>query len=146
MDFVHSNLCQVIFVFLGRSFLHSIRYVDTVCLQKKVLTGSDRLKRLTMAKSILKRRGTMFRKHIINLKKKFFFPFTKMKLTFDSSTIRTPLDRSIGPPVLKNDQRGPLQILSINQQMNSCETEKLICMLLFVSDNNVDEGFLSSGS
>jgi len=54
-------------------------FLDTISIQKKILMGHDRLKRLTLTKSMLKRQTSLVTKKLINLKDKFRNPFNKIK-------------------------------------------------------------------
>lgn len=91
-------------------------FEDSVSLQKKILTGSERLKRLSLTKTFLKRHGNFFRKQVNNLKKKIINPLWKSKMNNENcSTPRA--EKLISHPQLRKEDRTPLQILNFNQQV-----------------------------
>jgi len=94
---------------------------DTISLQKKIPTGTDRLKRLTTTKSIFKRPTAIFRKQINNLKNKFLNSFSKMKISHETPILKTPrrsIKNRLNKPTIELVERGKLQMLSLNHELD----------------------------
>lgn len=116
------SLSGTLHFFTLRSSL-SIR-LDSISLQKKIITGTDRLKRLAITRSLLKRRTAVIRKQMSDLKNKLLNPFGKMKITLEPIGMlpsRTAVSRSSKPKGGSTEQivqeRGKLQILSLNNDL-----------------------------
>ena len=107
--------------------------LESISLQKKIAAGTDRLKRLVITRSLLKRRTAAFRKQMSDLKNKLLNPFGKMKISLEPRKmpdrpviVRTPpsrmvISRSIKPRGGSAEQigqeRGKLQVLSLNSDL-----------------------------
>ncbi|CAF1363314.1 unnamed protein product [Adineta ricciae] len=79
---------------------------DTIALQKKILTGNDRLKRLTLSRSLIKRQTALITKKVSNLTSKLSNPFAKK--------------------TNKNDLKAPEKPVQIAQQSKASSNENLL--------------------
>lgn len=61
-------------------------FVDAISLQKKVPTGTDRLKRLDSSISLFQRQTSFITKKVTNLANKFVNPFANIKKKVDTSS------------------------------------------------------------
>ena len=85
--------------------MFSIR-LDTIALQKKILAGNDRLKRLTLSRSMIKRQTALITKKVSNLTSKLSNPFAKK--------------------TNKNDLKAPEKPIPIAQQSKASSSENLL--------------------
>ncbi|CAF1016163.1 unnamed protein product [Adineta steineri] len=99
---------------------------DTIALQKKILVGNDRLKRLSIPKSLLKRQTAIITKKVSNITNKLINPFAKMthkndpkpvdtnKITSNEIVIANAMKR-----IPKNDEQECLkvQLLTLDDEL-----------------------------
>ncbi len=99
-------------------------WIDTISLQKKILVGTDRLKRLALSKSLFKRQTALITKKVSNITNKFINPFTKIKdnnhpITIDDIKITScqiMIENSI-KPIQEIEERRKMQVLSLNNDI-----------------------------
>jgi len=98
--------------------------IDTISLQKKILVGTDRLKRLALTKSLFKRQTSVITKKVSNLTNKLMNPFAKMKtsnarITIDDIKItscQTVIENH--PKHIQDiEERRKMQVLSLNNDI-----------------------------
>lgn len=108
-------------------FDFSSRLIDTISLQKKILVGTDRLKRLALTKSIFKRQTTLISKKVSNLTSKIINPFTKIKqsdrrITIDD--IKITSNQITNKSAQDNEERRTMQPLSLNNDIRPVHADQ----------------------